>query len=56
MGTDWNLLVSDAKFLLKVESTALLYCMVFRGKKYYSLYILLFSDKMIKEENTYLMI
>ena len=33
IGNDWNLLVSDTKFLLEVESTALLHYMVFIGKE-----------------------
>ena len=33
MGNDLNLLVSDTEFLLEVESTALLHCMVCTGKE-----------------------
>ena len=33
MGNDWNLLVLDTEFLLEVESTALLHCMMFIGKE-----------------------
>ena len=56
MGNNLNLIVSDIEFLLEVKSTALLHYMLCTRKKYYLLYILLFSDNLIKEGNGYLTI